>query len=84
MFQTTEEETINEVKPIRSSERKSVSEVLPNMNYGHENYDGMNILFLHSYVGYKNDIPIISILPPVGWGKKKNKPTVSLRVVRGD
>ena len=23
-------------------------------------------------------------MPPVGWGKKKNKPTVSLRVVRGD
>ena len=22
--------------------------------------------------------------PPVGWGKKKNKPTVSLRVVKGD
>ena len=43
-----EEKIINEVKAIRSSDMKSGSEVLRNMNYGQENYDGMTILFLHS------------------------------------
>ena len=38
------------MKPIGSSDMKSGSEVLRNMNYGQENYDGMVILFLHSDV----------------------------------
>ena len=51
LFQAAEEETINEVKPVGSSDMKSGSEVLQNMNYEQENYDGMTILFLHSNVG---------------------------------
>ena len=48
LIQAAEEEMIHEAKPIGSSDMKSGSEVLRNMNYGQENYDGMTILFLHS------------------------------------
>ena len=41
---------IIEVKPIGSSDMKSGSEGLRNMNYGQENDDGMTILFFHSDV----------------------------------
>ena len=43
-------ETIVEVKPIGNADMKSGSEVLRNMNYVQENYDGMTILFLHPNV----------------------------------
>ena len=43
MFQGAEEETINEVEPIGSSDMKSGSEVLRNENDGQGSYDGMTI-----------------------------------------
>ena len=46
------------------------------LNYILIKCDGFSFLINFSHFYYCQ--------PPVGWGKKKNKPTASQRVVRGD